>query len=348
VLSLPNLALHLALAVLQPLQARVADDPAPASAATASYVAAGALRIERGPDLLPLIVPPGEKLDFRVELSMGPIRGASVGRVELSSGVEPYRSGLPLPGQAVVDEGRVGWFRSLALGGYLGYSVEHEYVARHLPVAWPRVIFRDVQSGSENRRRELKIGQRDGESVSVSRSDGHCNGCSRREHFVAGAFPWQGEKHCERCKRAEHRVWREPVTRTLPQDAVDMLSAVYLARSLLLSGEEQVTIPLIDKTRLWEVNLERGERAVIETRAGHFDAYRMIFTASLPEGEEESDSEFEGLFGIRGAVNIWVHALTGVPVLISGVVPLGPLKLDTAVTLSGYQGTPPTFAPLAR
>ncbi len=324
------------------------DDPTAASAPGLARVATGALRIERGAQHLPLLVPPSEKLSFRVEVSVGPIRRANVGRFELSSGVEPYRAGLPVPGRTPADEGRVGWLRSTAKGGYLGYHVEHEYLVRHLPVDWPRSIFRDTQSGSENRRRELKLGERDGQLESIFRSDRHCSGCDRREHVVAGAFPWQGEKHCERCKRAEHRVWRDPETRALPEGTVDMLSAVYLARSLILAGEERVSFPLVDKTRVWDVLLERGRRAVIETRAGSFDAYQVVLSTTLPEGEEPSDSEFEGLFGIRGSIEIWVHASTGVPVRIAGVVPVGPLKLDAAILLSDYQGTPPAFAPTGR
>lgn len=348
VLQLTLLALHLALCADLRSGPQGPDELTSAAMAKGPAVAAGALRVERGPDELPLFVPPAEKLDFRVELSVGPIRNAGVGRVELSAGVEAYRSGLPLPGQALADEGRMGWLRSLARGGYLGYSVEHEYISRHLPTDWPRVVFRDTQSGSENRRRELRIGVRDGEPLSIYRSDGHCGGCDRREHVVSGAFPWQSERHCRRCKRAEHRVWRDPVSRALPVDTVDMLSAVYLARSLVLSGELTVTFPLIDRTRLWNVTLERGERAVVETRAGSFDAYRVVLSTSLPEGEEPTDGEFEGLFGIRGNIDIWVHASTGVPVLIGGVVPIGPLKLDASVSLSSYQGTPHAFAPLAR
>lgn len=324
------------------------DDPIAAAAPGMARVADGALRIERGAGRLPLFVPPAEKLDFRVEISIGPIRRASVGRFELATGVEPYRTGLPLPGQAPADEGRVGWLRSTAKGGHLGYHVEHEYLVRHLPVDWPRTIFRDTQSGSENRRRELKLGEREGRLEIVYRSDRHCSGCDRREHVVAGAFPWQGEKHCERCKRAEHRVWRDPQTRALPGGTVDMLSAVYLARSLILADEERVTFPLIDKTRVWDVLLERGRRAVIETRAGSFDAYQVVLSTTLPEGEEPSDGEFEGLFGIRGSIEIWVHALTGVPVRIAGVVPVGPLKLDAAILLGGYQGTPSAFVPIER
>ena len=341
-------ALTLTLLALLPLSARAGEDPSTASAPKPGTVAPGFLRVERGDAHLPLLVPPAEALEFHVEVSVGPIRGASVGRLELSTGVEPYRSGLPMPGQAAAAEGQAAWLKSVAKGGYLGYDVEHEYVSRHLPVDWPRVIFRDSQSGSENRRRELKIGTREGAHTSVFRSDGHCKGCTRREHVVAGAFPWQGESHCDGCKRGEHRLWRDPVSRELPEGAADMLSAVYLARSLLLSGETKTVIPLIDKTRLWEVTLERGARAVIETKAGSFDAYKIVLSTRLPEGEPESDSQFEGLFGIRGSIDIWVHATTGVPVFISGIVPVGPLKLDAAILLSAYRGTPPAFAPVKR
>ena len=323
---------------------QAAEDPA--SHSGPPLVAPGSLRLDRGESALPLWVPPEETLDFLVEISVGPIRGANVGTVELSTGVEAYRSGLPLPGQRIEDEGRTGWLRSQAKGGHLGYEVEHEYLSRHLPSAWPRVVFRDTQKGSENRRRELKIGLRDGDTTTVYRRDSHCEWCERREHFVGGAFPWQGEQHCQGCKRGEHRVWVDPETRTLPAESVDMLSAVYLARSLLLEGREQVTFPLVDKTRLWSVTLERGERKVVRTPAGRFDAYKVVLSVQLPEGEPETDSQFEGLFGIRGNIDIWVHATTGVPVAIGGEVPVGPLRLDVSVSLRDFEGTPPAFGPV--
>ncbi len=312
-------------------------------------LAPGALRIDRGEGRLPLYVPPAEELTFQAKVSIGPVRGARVGNVALISGVEPYIEGLPLPGQAPPDDGRrVGWLKAIARGGHLGYELDQEYVARILPTEWPSVLYRDTQRGSENRRRELTIGLRDGEVHSIYRSDRHCPGCERREHFIEGAFPWDSDRHCPKCKRAEHRVWREPQERTLPPGTVDMMRAVYLSRTMLLEDRQSADFPLIDRTRLWNVHLERRERAEIRVPAGRFDCYRVELSTTLPPGEPPTKSGFSALFGIRGDIDIWVHAETGVPVVIEGEVPLGPITLGARVELASYRGTPPAFRSVRR
>lgn len=312
-------------------------------------LAPGALRFDRGEGHLALYVPPAEELTFQAKVSVGPVRGARVGDVALITGVEPYREGLPLPGQAQADDGRrVGWLKAIARGGHLGYELDQEYVARLLPTEWPSVLYRDTQRGSENRRRELTIGFRDGEMHSIYKSDRHCPGCERREHFIEGAFPWDSDRHCPKCKRAEHRVWREPQERMLPPGTVDMMRAVYLSRSMLLDGRQSADFPLIDRERLWNVHLERREHKVIRVPAGRFACRRIELSTSLPPGEKPTKSGFSALFGIRGDIDIWVHEETGVPIVIEGEVPLGPLRLKARVELASYRGTPPAFRGLRR
>jgi hypothetical protein len=56
---------------------------------------------------------------------------------------------------------------------------------RATPAAgFPATFYTDTQSGSENRRRELRIGTKDGALTAVFPSDGHCKGCKNKEHFV--------------------------------------------------------------------------------------------------------------------------------------------------------------------
>ena len=42
----------------------------------------------------------------------------------------------------------------------------------------------------------------------------------------------------------------------------------------------------------------------------------------------------------------WVERETGVPLQISGDIPVGPLNLGISVLLQSYSGTPPEFRPL--
>ena len=195
----------------------------------------------------------------------------------LSSGVERYVSGLPsrAASQSKPGELETGWIQSHASGSYAGYHLDHELRARLLPQTWPRVFYTDTQSGSENRRRELKLGVFDGSPTATYRSDGHCKGCQNREHFVESTWMWGKPYHCEKCKIALHRVWKEPLHRGVPAGTVDMLSAVYTARSLVREGGSATTFTLIDKQKLWQVHLARGKRRRISTPAGDFDAQEI-------------------------------------------------------------------------
>lgn len=321
---------------------------APGSAETEQARHPDSLRVDRGEGELPLWVPRNEELSFRVVLELGLLGDVNAGKVVLSSGVERYVSGLPSPGASKPAKGELetGWIMSHASGSYGGYHLDHELRSRLLPQTWPRVFYTDTQSGSENRRRELKLGELDGALTATSRSDGHCKGCQNPEHFVESTWAWGKPSHCAKCKAAAHRVWKAPVRRTIPAGTVDMLSAVYLARSLVTDGRATTTFTLIDKQTLWQVNLARGKRRRIATPAGTFDAQEIKLSTSVPRGETRDSTGFEGMFGIRGTIQIWLEANTGVPVLIEGELPVPVIgSLDVRVELEKSRGTPPSFAP---
>lgn len=319
---------------------------AEASAPRASQLPEESLLIDRGAGQLPLRIPAAEELEFRVLIDIG-ISDVNVGTVTLSSGTEPFRSGLPMPGAKVADEAKSGWLMSKAKGGHLGYELDHELKSTYQPVAFPRIFYRDTQTGSENRKREIKIGERGGKTISTFQDDGHCQGCDRPEHIVASTLPWGKDHHCEKCKRAEHRIWTEIEQREVPVNSVDMLGAIYLSRTLLVEGLESTTVPMLDKTRLWNVTLRPGNTKTIKTKAGRFECTEVLLETALPEGEDAGDRGFSGIFGIRGEIHIWAEVQTGVPVLIEGEVPVGGLfSLDVQVELTDHRGTPAEFKPL--
>jgi len=316
------------------------------------------LRIERGAGLLPLYIPRNEELKFDVDLDVG-ISDLDVGDVELSSGVEPYRPALPpanAPNPAVASNLERGWVKSLAQGSYLSYRLEHELKTRHLPQLFPALLHTDSQRGSENRNRELKIGVRDNALTTEFRSDGHCRGCENKEHFTEPAWLWSKAEHCKKCKKLEHRTWKDPVARSVPVGTLDMLSAVYLARTLVKDNLPDGSFPVIDRQKVWEVTLLRGKTKKIETEAGTFDCQLVkLATKFLAEENdkevENNSSQFTGLFGIQGTIQIWLEKNSGVPVLIEGELPVPlPLvdKLDVRVVLKAYKGVPPEFKPLAK
>ncbi|MDP6990442.1 MAG: DUF3108 domain-containing protein [Planctomycetota bacterium] len=305
----------------------------------------GSLRLDIGPEGVPVWAAPEEELVFEVVIDLGLLGGAGVGSVTLGSTVERYVPGLAVPlepDEPVLWAGTLG---SAAEGRYLGYDLDHTLSTRFNPQAWPALIHRDVQAGSENRRREVMLGTRDGVTLSTYRFDGHCAGCERREHFVEPTLPWRDDFHCKKCKRAGHRLWREVRKREVPPGSMDMLTAVWVARAFVREGGRSCGFTMVDKYRLWDVTLLRGDTRAIETPAGTFESTEVLLRSEVPEGEEER--EFAGLFGIRGELHIWVHAATGVPVVIRGRVPVGGLfDLGVRVQLEAARGTPAAFAPV--
>jgi hypothetical protein len=312
------------------------------------------LVVPRGEGLDPIEIPRAEQLEYVVEIDVGFLGDLNVGQVTLTSGVEPYNPGLPpsppdagATNAALEAPKSVGWIKSLARGSYLGYELHHELEVRHLPQPWPSVFYRDTQSGSENRRRELKLGILDGKSTALYRGDGHCKGCQNPEHFVESAWLWGKAHHCEKCKRAEHRVWDPAQNRAVPAGSVDLLTAVYLARAMVRDGRLETTFPVVDKMKLWTLTVRRGGFKTIEVPAGKFRCALVQLETTIPPGEPVDKNGFQGLFGIQGSIKIWMEVASGVPVMISGELPVPVIKtLDLNVKLKSYRGTTPRFTPV--
>lgn len=301
------------------------------------------LVVERG-DELAYTIPDAESLTFAVVVDIAVLGETGLGNFELSAGTEEHRTGLAASEPGAATGARVGWIRGHAAGSYVNYQLDHVIEVRVLPQDWPRVIYRNTQRGSENRRRELMYGTRDGKLVSWYRSDRHCKGCSRPEHFLEGTWPFSSDHHCKKCRRAEHRVWKKPELQDVPEHSVDMMSAIHLARAMVRAGLQEVRFPMLDKDRYWNVVITRGERKRIDAPAGTFACREVKLDPHLPPDSEEEE-RFEGLFGIHGTLSIWLHEETGVPVLIEGVVPAGPLDVDVSLSLKEYRGTPENFRP---
>lgn len=306
--------------------ARVDDDPAAKPVEAVSNVdGKPALSFKLGGEVPDLLIPRGEVLKFGVHVAVGPL-GATVGTVKLESGVDPYVESLvllaPQP-QAGGAKRETGWLRAKAEGGYLFYSMETVLDSRYLPRAWPSISHYYKQSGSENRRRESLIGKLDGRGQTSYRAD-------TRHGAPTG-----------------QRIWKKPVFRDVPDGAVDMLGAVYLARTLLESGDEKLSFPLLDKTTLWKMTLERGEEKQLEVPLGTFDAVEIKLIPGAWPGEPELESgKFRGLFGIRGSIHLWVEKTTGVPIRIQGDVPAGPVTINCDIYLEEATGTPDAFKPV--
>ena len=281
--------------------------------------------VERGEELVPLRVPRGEELRFSVSVDLG-LLDTVVGKVTMKSEVEPYRESLLVPGSP--EEGDALHTAHLSVhakGDHSFYSMDATIDTRILPQEWPRISYRYVHEGSENRRREILLGFREDQRQSSYRKD-------TKKGAPRGT-----------------RIWREPAYREVPEGTLDMLSALYLTRSLVTEELRVVRFPLIDKSRVWQLRLTKGRRKRMETAAGTFDVVEILLEPSPYPGEvvdEEKEEKFQGLFGIHGSIHLWAERRTGIPVRIQGDLPIGPLTIGIDVELQSYEGTPADFAPL--
>lgn len=337
------LAAGLALAAVAPGQGGTGQDTKLTDASAPAAPPRWKLhRVERGEDRQHLLVPRDETLRYDVRVGLGVLGDPRVGRVTLSSKVEDFHTSLLVLG----DGGGAGAERveltAHAGGKYMVYELDETITTMILPQEWPAVIYRTVQKGTENRRRELMLGVRDGVRTAEYRADGHCGGCKLRQHFNKPDWAWEKEHHCKKCKRGEHRVWGKPRSREIPPDALDMLSAVWMARTMVREDLDEVRFPLMIKLEVWEVTLKRGAKQRQMVRAGEFESVQVLLEAK-PLGDAKRREEFKGLFGLHGAISIWMEETTGTPVLIGGVIPAGPLDLEVNIELRSYEGTPEGF-----
>jgi hypothetical protein len=345
-------AARLALATLALLvsAAYASWQSAPEAGESAPPLQRGPFVMNRGPDRLAVRFPRDEELQYSVSIALGVLGTPTVGKVTMASKVEPFTpTDAPLLEgvQPTLEQVLVS---AVAEGSYAVYSVKEVIATRVLPQLFPRLEHTTTQTGSENRRRELLIGRRDDAPISTYRSDGHCKGCKERKHFVESTWPWKDAAHCDGCKRGEHRDWREPRTKEIPEGVLDMVSAVMLARTMVEQGRSEVQFTLLDREKLWEVELKRGRRGRRKVSAGEYDVVEVLLGAragvAASEGAKsqgEKKEEFVGLFGMHGSISIWMHPESGVPVAITGLVPAGPVTLDVVVELIRARGAPESF-----
>lgn len=295
-----------------------------------------------GPDAQAIHFPRDEQLEYGVSIDLGLLGSARVGGVVMSAQVVPLEEdqATRAPSDAVREQALVS---ARARGEYQVYTLDETIRTRFQPLDWPRFQHETVQRGTENRRRELTIGVRAGEGVASYRSDGHCKGCEDDAHFVDPTFFWNSRKHCKSCKAGEHRVWRDAKEKKIPADALDMVSAVMLARTVVQQGKPGAKFTMLDRDRLWEVEISRGRRERHRVSAGTFDLVEVLLVTRPPEGEVGRSADFQGLFGLKGNISIWMHPESGVPVEISGRLPAGIVELDVRIELEKFSGTPESF-----
>ena len=287
-------------------------------------------------------LPVKEALRFKVEVTVGPVRGLDVGKVLLECAQSPEFEDQPIEAaQAKTSRRPIGTIKTVASGGYLGYEVLHTIGVTWFVGLSPRIEWDETLRGSNCSARTIRIGEIEGQWKIEYRKDRHCKGCKNKKHFVDGLMPWSDPKHCEDCERPEHRVWRDYKYLDVPPDSMDMVSALYFARSFVRGGQPSLTLSLINQDELWSVELQRGEEKTIETPAGDFECVRVLIGPKLAAGEgmgPEASERFEALFGLHGNISLWVDKAGAFPVRIEGKAPFGPLDVAIKASLIDRDG----------
>ena len=280
-------------------------------------------------------LPSDESLQFKIEVTLGPVRGLDVGTVLLTCVQSPRDE------EAEKKGGLIASIDGLAKGGYLGRDVHHTIGVRWHAGSRPRIESTENLQGSRVSNRESRVGESEGKWRLEYRKDRHCKGCEDTSHFVDGFLPWSKPSHCDDCERPRHRVWRPYKYLDVPPDALDIVSALYFARGFLRSEARMTSIALVNQDELWKVRLERADERVIDTPAGKFDSVRILLGPELAAGDgpgKKSAERFEALFGLHGDISVWVDRKSGVPVLIQGSAPIGPFDAHVKATLTGHRG----------
>lgn len=342
------LVLAVVLAFLAQLPAGEPDAEAGGSEAEQA-LPTGPLVISRGEGRVPIVIPRKEELIFDVSLDLGVLGTPKIGEVAIISEVAPFRTfsqraSEPAGQEQALERGSV---TAIAVGQYAVYAVRDELSTQILPQDWPHLIYRKTQTGTENRKRELNVGVKDGVTMAAYRSDTHCDKCKRQEHLVSSKLPWRSKYHCKGCRRAEHRRWRDFRNAEVAPGTLDMLSATMVARAMVGMRDRGDTeqILVLHKLETWKIRLSRGKTRHQTVRAGEFMAALVQLDAQPGEGVDQEDENFSGLFGIHGTISMWFDAATGVPILIAGSVPAGPLTLQVRIELRSYSGAPAGFGP---
>lgn len=306
-------------------------------------VAGGAAGPETPPHTPREWLPRDETLRFKLEVTLGPVRGLDVGSVTLTCVQEPEHEVAAEDAAATFVE-RPKLIASIggsARGSYLGRKVDHSISVRWFEGSKPRIDHREALRGSRSSTRELRIGEFDGPWKLEYRKDRHCKGCKDRAHYTDGVMPWSKPSHCDDCDRPEHRVWRERTYVEVPPDALDILSALYFARGFVRSQSDSTKISLVNHDELWNVKLTRRGTRKIETPAGKFDCVRVLIGPELAVGNgpgEKASPRFEALFGLHGDITVWVDRERGFPVMIEGTAPIGPFDVHVKASLTSRRG----------
>lgn len=299
-----------------------ADAPAPKPPVLAMAPIAAAPEIALAPRALLPTLRAGEELDYRARVWKGfQFLGAEVGGAKLTIAEERY-------------EGRPSWrFEAQASGGAFGYDLDSDVTSYLARDDGEPLHYKYSQKGSDVTEKRLEFAP--GKIEYWKRK--HCDGkdCHDPDHFVADKH---GRHHCDKdgdCDLPSHQVWRKRWEHVGQGSAYDVLSAVYLARSLDLTPGKVRTLRIVEGDQIFDVDIQATHEEWVRTDAGSFETVCIALNPRFVSGDPpKKKANFRGLFGLSGTIRIWIDKATRTPVRIRGTIPVG-IDLNGQVDLVG-------------
>ncbi len=231
----------------------------------------------------------------------------------------------------------------LATGGKFGYAVRAEVESVLDPTSLRVRTHAMSQTGSERRFKRLLF-QKD-QILYMKKK--HCKdpNCRDPNHMVEVTEYWgiipTGTKtvHCMGCKKLSHYVWKVRGKHETKEPFLDMLTALFVARTCEFSVGSSFVVPVVQDRDRWYVTVTAVKEQKVTVDAGTFNCLQVILQPkSAVEGQKEG--RFTGLFGINGSIKVWLDKKTRLPVRILGSIPFAFMDLHCEVCLRKIQAQP--------
>ncbi len=233
-------------------------------------------------------------------------------------------------------------FKAIAEGGGMGYKLQLVAESFIDSTTFLTLLSTNTQSGSEDRKKRMVFFDDRIEYQKMKHCKLH-DTCENAEHYIDGR---DEEYHCKRCKDRNHYVWRVRASHKNEKPTYDLLSAVLIARNFDLKiGGKGNDIRLVDGRDLWEMSIRVIGEEIINTKIGDFDTLSLKLTARPLNDHAKRGDSFEGLFGLRGDIGVWVDKKSKIPIRVRGSYPLVfdiPIEIMIeSIEVSSYKETHP-------
>jgi hypothetical protein len=228
--------------------------------------------------------------------------------------------------------------RASAKGGKFGYSLKALMESRLDPATCVPRTHTFTQSGSEQQDKRLLF--ENGRVLYVKKK--HCRDpqCKNPAHMVKETTFWgpipTGSKtvHCSHCQDRSHYVWLPRYTHEVDTAFLDMLTALFAARSAELKVGTSIVVPLVIDRDRWAITVTSQKEERIEVKAGKFTCVKVTLQPeNVRDPDRRTQEQFQGIFGLNGTINVWLDKETRLPVQISGSIPFAFMNLNCHVEL---------------